>query len=154
MARLGRAGSVRKPGMDVVDVADDDAGRPGEFILAQILEEPGLLQSAMNIGHAGFDKLAELELMAALGDFDGAQLARPIVNVLEQIAVDILEMGQVEPARRNALRRALRHELALDVIEFGGVRYSKLVPENRGAWIDVRVAVDHSAAKGRTFARM
>ena len=50
----------------------------------------------MNVGHAGRNVLPELELIAAFEDFDRAQFARPIVDVLEQVAVDGTKMGQIE----------------------------------------------------------
>ena len=50
----------------------------------------------MDIGHAGFDQLAELKLAAVLGDFDRADLARPFVGVLKQVAMDGLGVIEVE----------------------------------------------------------
>ena len=52
----------------------------------------------MNVGHTGLDVLPELELLATLADLDGAQFARPLVDVLEEMAMDGAQMGQVEGA--------------------------------------------------------
>ena len=49
------------------------------------------------------EELAELELVAALGDLDGARLPRPVVDVLEQGPVDRLEVSKVEVALRRSL---------------------------------------------------
>jgi hypothetical protein len=111
-------------GVDIVHVADDFARGGGEFIVLQVAEEFGLREAAMNVGHAGFDVLPELELMAALGDFDGADFAGPVVDILEQMAVNGLQVAKIEPAGRDALCYALRCKSALHGIELGCVGYT------------------------------
>ena len=59
-------------------------------------QQAGANEPAVDIGHPGFDELAKLELLAALADLDRAQLAGPVVHVLEQVAMDGAKMGQVE----------------------------------------------------------
>ena len=74
--------------MDVVDIADDDPGLAGKFARGQALEKSGAGQPAMHIRHPGRDVLAELKLVSALEDFDGAKFAGPVVDILEQMTVD------------------------------------------------------------------
>ena len=63
----------------------------------------------MNVRHAGLDVLPELELLVALADLDGAQLAGPLVDVLKQMAMDRTEMREVEIAARHRLGRAVSY---------------------------------------------
>ncbi|MDE2790229.1 MAG: hypothetical protein OXI81_07375 [Paracoccaceae bacterium] len=58
----------------------------------------------MDVRHAGFDEPPRLETTPALGDLDGADLARPGVDVLKQMAVDRLQVGEVEIARWHGLK--------------------------------------------------
>ena len=88
--------------VDVVHVAHDRAGGLGEGRAAPAAQEVRLLKPPMNVGHAGFYELAKLELVAGFGDLDGAQLARPGVQVLKEMPVDGAEMGQVKTARGRA----------------------------------------------------
>ena len=61
-----------------------------------MLEKSGAGQPAVDVRHSGRNVLAELELISALEDFDRAKLSSPVVDVLEQVAVDGAEVGQVE----------------------------------------------------------
>lgn len=53
-------------GMGVIDVADDLARLAGEGIDVEITKIIVLADAAMDIGHAGFDILAELERLPSL----------------------------------------------------------------------------------------
>ena len=53
-----------------------------------------------------------LETTPAIGDLDGADLARPGVDVLEQVALNCLQVGKLEVARRHGLNKSLGDELA------------------------------------------
>ncbi len=64
-------------------LADDFGRGGGEIRDGQPAEEFRGAQAAVHVLHACSDILAELELMAALGDFDRANIAGPVVNVLE-----------------------------------------------------------------------
>ena len=70
--------------VDVVDVADDDGRLLGELGRSQPAQKTRLHKSTVNVRHAGLDVLPELELLVALADLDGAQLAGPLVDVLKQ----------------------------------------------------------------------
>lgn len=50
---------------------------------------------AQNLGRVALDVLGQREHTAGLGERDGTQLARPLVDVLEDEAVELLEVGQV-----------------------------------------------------------
>ena len=91
-----RAAVTLSKGVDVVHVADHDAGVSCEVIRAQAFQEARLGQTTMNIGHTCLDVAAKLELMATLVDFDRAQFAGPIVDVLEEVTVDGTEMSKVK----------------------------------------------------------
>ena len=80
--RLGAAVPFTKR-MNVVDVANDDAGLASELVRRQPLQEFGPGQAAMNVGHAGRNVLTELELIPALEYFDRPKLTRPVVEVLK-----------------------------------------------------------------------
>lgn len=101
VARLCTAIALAK-GMDVVHIANDDAGLPCELVRAQSFQEFGLHQPAMNVVHAGLDVASKLELVAALIDLDGAQLACPIIDVLEEVAMDCAKMVEIKQTVRHA----------------------------------------------------
>lgn len=69
--------------VNIVDIADDLTGSRGKAVLAQPAEAIGFIEPSANVFHAGLDKLTKLELMTALRDFDGANLACPVVNILK-----------------------------------------------------------------------
>ena len=50
-------------------------------------------KSLADVGHVRFDEAARLELMAAFGDLDRSHLARPVINVLEQMAMNGSQVG-------------------------------------------------------------
>ena len=86
--------------VDVVDIADDLARAFCKARLRRSCKVFRLDQTAMHIGHASLDVLAKLELACALGDFQRADFSRPVVDVLEQAAVDGAQVLQVEIAGR------------------------------------------------------
>ena len=140
--------------VNIVDVAQNRARCPGERAGAQVSQEPSLLEAPVNVRHSGFDELAKLKLVAVLGDLDGAQLARPIVDVLKQVSMDRAEVGKVETASGNAFGDALGDKFALSIVEACAVGISEPINENVRSGIDVGVVLAHSAASRAPFARI
>jgi hypothetical protein len=64
-------------GMNVVDVAENLAGSYGEGGGMQMPEAISFSKAAADIRHAGLDETAELKLVTAFGDFDGAYFSCP-----------------------------------------------------------------------------
>ena len=85
-------------GVNVVDVAHDRACRYGESRSVQPSQKIGLHKPAVDVGHAGRDVLAELKLVAALGNLHGPQLTGPRIEVLKKMAVDRPKMREIEGA--------------------------------------------------------
>ncbi|MGB8843942.1 MAG: hypothetical protein WCC64_23070 [Aliidongia sp.] len=137
--------------VDVVHIAQDRSGRLGERGRTQAAKETRFLKPAVDIGHARFDEAAELELIAAFGDFDGPKLAGPVIEILEEMAVNGVEMRQVEASVRNALGDAFDDKAPLSHLQPRSINDAELVSEDCGAGIEIRIAARHSAAKG--FAR-
>ena len=83
----------------------------------------------MNVGHGGRNEPPGLAPAPALGDRDGADLPRPRVDVLEQVA-DRLQVGEVEIARRDRLKKALGDKLGWSVLscEYERVTLRGLLP--------------------------
>ncbi|WP_245277207.1 hypothetical protein [Rhizobium sp. CF080] len=81
----------------------------------------------MNIGHADFDILPELELALALGNLDRPHLPRPFIDVLEKVAVDCLQMLEIEIASWNALPDTNGRKPTLRKIQLSGVSDIQLV---------------------------
>src|SRR5262245_53524151 len=117
-------------GMDVVEVADDAPRLPGEGLGAQSAQMIARHQPAVNVGHAVGEVAPELEPMPGLGDLDDTQLASPGIDILEQMAVDRLKMGEVEPAGRSALGDPLDHQLTLDALQLVRVPDAQPVAKN------------------------
>ena len=84
--------------------------------------------------------MPELELLRTLADFDGTQLARPVINVLKQVAMDRAEMRQVEIAAGDAPSAAQHHQRTFLFVEKDRIDDTEPVPQDNGARIDVRVA--------------
>lgn len=124
--KLGSPVSLSE-GVNVVHVAHDLPGRGSEVCPAQATQEGGPRKALVNIPHAGFDKAAELELMLALRNLHGAKLARPIVNILEQMPVDGAKVGEVEAPGWDALGGPLRDKAPLHAVKPGRVRKAQLV---------------------------
>lgn len=103
-------------GMDVIDVAHDRADGNGKVGKVQLLEKIAGNQTPMDIGHAGLNVTAKLELTAALGDFDRSDLAGPVVDVLEQVTVDGFQVGEIELAARDSAITAASYELPFDAV--------------------------------------
>ncbi len=75
------------------------------------------------------------EQVAALADVDGPQLSGPFVLVAEQIAVNGLQMGEVEPALERILRkfvRTCRNEGRFGLFESGRVGDAETVFQDTG----------------------
>ena len=82
--------------MHIIHIAQDDRNLATKFGRQQAFQETGMHEPAMNIRHARLDVLAELKLMSSSIDFDGAKLPRPIVNILEQMAMDGAEVCEIK----------------------------------------------------------
>ena len=103
----------------------------------------------LNRRNAGRYEPPWLETTPALGDLDGADLARPSVDVLEQVAMDRLEVDEVEIARRHGLNKASGDEPAFRRLQRLGVPDVQPVAENGVVRRIAVVAVPHSAAATR-----
>ena len=79
----------------------------GERIRRKPLQHVARDQPAMNVSHARFNVADELKPRSALAHIDGANLPGPVIDVLEQMAVDGPQMCEVEFAFGNALCSAL-----------------------------------------------
>lgn len=103
--------------MNEVDVADDHGNLRCKIRFRQTAQEPRPGKPTMNVRHAGVDVLAELKLLRAFADLDSADFASPWVDVLEQMAMDSLEMREIKRADRYAFRNALSNDESLNSIE-------------------------------------
>ncbi len=137
--------------VDVVHVSDDLTRTFREVLARQPYEMPACPYAPMHVGHSGFDISTKLELVPALGDLDGAKLARPVVDILEQMAVDGPKVLQVDVTIRNSFTRTLCDKLALDAVELIRFADSLLVPKNSGSRIDVGIGAHSSACKAAAF---
>ena len=140
--------------MDVVDIAENFAGRRGESGGFEMGEEIRRTEPFVDVRPADFDETAKLEQLAALGDLDGADFARPIVQVLKQVTVNSAEVVEIEITSGRALGYALGHNEPLDLIQTGGVLQTQLVPEHRGPRINIGIVAAHSAANATAWARI
>ena len=82
--------------VDMVDAAQHRTCAFGEPVRPRSPEIPCRHDAAVNVRHAGGDEPSRLKPALALGDVDGAELARPFVDVLEQVAVDRPQVVEVE----------------------------------------------------------
>jgi hypothetical protein len=141
--------------MDEVHVADDNGCLFGELLPRQSNEESRSAQATMNIRHAGCDVLQELELLRALADLDRADFASPFVDILEQVAVDRLKMGEVQLPSRDTLPAARNRQAALHPVEFDRIGNTKTIFEYPRAGINVGVGLPaHFAAVALACSRM
>ena len=90
----------------MVDVTRHRTRAPGEPVRPRSPKIPCRQDAAVNVCHAGGDQPPRLEPALSLGDLNGADLARPCVDVLEQVAVDRLQVVGIEFARRHGLKEA------------------------------------------------
>ncbi len=139
--------------MNVVHVADEGPGLPGEIGGAQAVQEVSLDEPVVDVSHASGNIGYWLEVVAALGDFDGAGLTRPLVGVLQQVPVDGAEMNEVELAARRPLLQPVGHKAALNLVQLVSIANIELVSKDGRAGIDVGGAT-HPAARFRTLAMM
>jgi hypothetical protein len=58
-----------------------------------------------------------LKLVSTLEDFDRPKLARPIVDVLEEMTVNGAQMDQIERTGRDAQPASLNCKATLDLIQ-------------------------------------
>ena len=68
--------------------------------------------AAVNVRHAGGDEAPRPKPAVALGGLDGADLARPCIDVLKKVAVDRRQAVEVEIARRHGLKETKGDKLA------------------------------------------
>ena len=133
----------------MVDVAEDRAGGCGERVRPPPPEILGPHDAAVDICHARPDKAFRLEPAAALGYLDRAKFARPLVDVLEQVAVNGAQMGKVEVAARNGFEKPLGDELPFRCLQRAGIPDVQLVAENCECRRIAVFGVAHSAATMR-----
>jgi hypothetical protein len=116
--------------VDVVHIADDRAGRLGERRFVHSAQVVRHHEAPMDICHARLDVSPELELVAVFGDLYGPDLSRPVVDILEEVAMDRPQVEKVEAARWRAFPRPLRDEPSLQSIQFARVGNSEPVSKN------------------------
>lgn len=117
-----RASIALSEGMDVVDVANNHSGFIGENIGAETTQKLSSQQTAVHVRHAGFDEAKRHELCAAFGDLYNADLSRPVVDVLENVAMDGAELAEIKIACRKALSYALRRQAAFVAVKNNSTR--------------------------------
>jgi hypothetical protein len=84
----------------------------------------------VNIRHTGFDVPPGLKLMAALGYLRGSNVARPLIHILEQMAVDGAQVRKVEAPSWYVLGCALADKSPLGSIEQCRICDPEFVAEN------------------------
>jgi len=117
-------------GVNIVDVAEDRPRLGGEVGKRKPAKEVLRNEAAVNVGHSGSDELAEYELTPVLRDLDDAKLSGPVVDILEEMAVDGLQMGEIKISARDPLHGAKARQLAFSGVEGGLNRQSEAVLEN------------------------
>ncbi len=141
--------------MDVVDVAKNDGGLLRKARSRQACEKSRPHQPTMDIAHAGLNILPELELLGIFADLDRAQFAGPIVDILEQMAMNGLQMSKIEGAAWNAFSASLDNEASFVSIEDDWVSDPETIFEGPGTGIDVRiVALGHLSREAVARATM
>ncbi len=151
--KLGAAVAIAE-WVNIVHVAHDAGCRIRECADAQFAKKVGLCKSPVDVGHARFDELAKLELLAALGDLHCPQLSRPGVDILKQVAVDRAKVSKVKVTGRCAFNDPLSDKPPLHTGELIGISEAKPVSKDAGAWVEVRIVSAHSAASGTAWARI
>jgi hypothetical protein len=69
--------------VDVIYVADDVSRFSIKYVAAQTLQKLHFLKATRHICHTGLNKMSELKLLTALGDFYGSNASSPVKNILE-----------------------------------------------------------------------
>ncbi|MCY1545781.1 hypothetical protein D9M68_817370 [compost metagenome] len=81
--------------VDHVQVTKVLGGHCNQVAPVEPLQPIGIGQGEKDLVGLGLDSGHMAEVSATLGDIHAAQLARPVVQVPEQLAVDALERGQI-----------------------------------------------------------
>jgi hypothetical protein len=133
--------------VDVIHIPHNFPGPRRELCRGQVIEKVGCSDLAMYVSHAGLDISPELELLPALGNLHGADFSCPFIDILKQVPMDRLQVGEIEIPSRDASLCPLHHKATFDTIEIGCQPDPEFIPEDRCSWINVRI-VAHSAATG------
>src|SRR5664279_4265814 len=127
----------------------DLPGEVGEPIDERLAVHPPQMllggESGEQVVGVGGDVLGQAE-QAGFGDRDGAQLARPPVEVTEDGAVERLHVPEVVAAGdapAGQLGQGIGGDLGLHRGQFGLGANTAVVPQHRGAWVYVWV-FDHA----------
>ena len=139
--------------MYVVQIADDFPGLLAKFGSAKVLEQIVAIEPSTYVRHPRLDILTKLELRPTLGDLDGSQLTRPIVDVLKEMPVNVAQMREIKLSTRDAFANTLHDQLPLDCIKRPRIGYGQSVLEDICAGINVWI-VAHSAASASALARI
>ena len=135
--------------VDMVDVAQNRTRPLGKLVRPRSLEIPGCQDAAVDVRHANSDKPSRLEPALTIGDLHRTDLARSRIDILEQVTVNCMQMGEIEIASRNQLQKALADEISLRSLRRLRVPFIQFVAENAVIrWITV-IAVAHTAAATR-----
>src|SRR5690349_17211995 len=109
----------------------------------------------MDVGHSGGNVPPELELLRAFADFHRPNLACPVVDVLEQMAMDGLQMNEVEFAGRNSFRDPLRCQHSFGLVQNDRIDDAKPISEDAGTGQKVWISgAAHLAASALIRSRM
>ena len=112
---------------DMVHIAQDRSRARRERVRPRSLEIPRRHDPVADIRHPGLDETPWLESAVAFGDLDGAEFARPIVDILEKVAVNRLQMGEVKLACRHGFEKPLGDELPFRRVQRPATRMPSLL---------------------------
>ncbi|MGA2929024.1 MAG: hypothetical protein ABSG43_24155, partial [Solirubrobacteraceae bacterium] len=136
---LGAAVAVPER-VDAVDLGQVEGQALDERIAVEVAQKVLAWELGEDLAEVGRDVLGQRE-QVALGDRDRSNLACPLVNVAEDLAVERLQVGQIVGASESPLlqdREAARGEVGLKAGELGGVADPVAIAKGVGARIDVR----------------
>lgn len=127
-------------GVDVVHVTHDLPGGLSKSIGGCAAKKVCGFEAAMNICHAALDEGLGHEALATLADLDAAHLPGPIIDILEEVAMDRLEVLQVEVTFWNALRHSLCAGFLFEPAKVSIIGDSGFISKSVRAGNDVRIA--------------
>lgn len=132
-------------GMHLIHIADDGPRRVGKVLRGEAFQEVGFDEAAVHVTHARLDVLTELELVPVPGNLDGAELSRPVVDILKKVPVNGPEMIEVEVSPWYAVLDTLRDQTPLGPVQSRQVPDLQLVTKDVCSRIEIRV-FRHSTA--------
>lgn len=131
--------------VNMVDIANNPPRSVREVLGISTAEILRRCDTAMNIRHAGLDETHRLKPAARFAYFDGSDLARPFIDILEQVAVYGLQVGEVEITRWHSLVKPQSHMMPFYDLQRPGIPDVQLVAKNRKIRRIAIVPIAHSA---------